>query len=338
MSSFQIGNVIAESGTKVSGHVPVTETAITTIQMPIVIISGSKPEPKVCLTAGVHGGEYSSIEAVIRVVNMIKPEDLSGILYAVPIVNMTAFESRGPQGGLSTAFHCPIDRLNVNRIFPGHPDGTTSHRIAHVLLNEVIAKSDYYMDFHGGDLCEELVDYVIISDTGAEDVDKISREVLAPSFNCEIVSLSKSTTGARGAAAKLLGIPSLTSESGGYGRLVEECVQFHIDGIMNVLKRLKMIKGAPSKARKQRIRTSYVIGAKKGGLFYGVPVGTRVKKGQVIGEIKNVFGELKHSIKAPADGIIMFRRAIFPCSRGDRLFSIFPDMEPATPPPTPPYP
>jgi hypothetical protein len=306
--------------------------------MPVVIINGSEPGPKVCLTAGVHGGEYPGIEAVIRATNTIKPEELSGIVYAIPIVNMTAFESRGPQGGLSSAFHCPIDRLNLNRVFPGHPDGTASHRIAYVLLNEVVAKCDYYIDFHGGDLCEELIDYVIIPKTGVEDIDKPCREILAPSFNCEIVGLSTGTTSTTGAAAKIHKIPSLTSESGGYGRLNEENVKFHFDGIMNVLKNLEMIDGPTFKMQRQISRTSYNLGANKGGLFYGPPLGTRVKKDQVIGEIKDVFGELKTTIKSPADGIISFKRALLPCSRGDRLFTIFPDEEPATPPPSLPYP
>jgi predicted deacylase len=334
---FEIGNVRAESGDKSIGFIPVSETAITTVRMPIVIINGSEAGPKVCLTGGVHGGEYSSIEAVIRAVNFIKPENLSGILFAVPIVNMAAFEARGPQGGLSTAFNCPIDCLNLNRVFPGHPNGTISHRTAYVLLNEVIASSDYYMDFHGGDLNEELLNNVMVPDTGVEKVDKESKEILARSFNCQIVNATSSTTSSIGAAAKL-GIPALSSESGGYGRLNEEAVQFHFDGIINALKRLKMMEGTPSKTPKQITRSRHILTAKKGGLFYGLPLGTKVKKDEVIGKIKDVFGSLVYAINAPADGIISFKRAILPCSTGDRLFAVFPDIEPAKPPPVPPYP
>jgi predicted deacylase len=352
MTTFRIGGVCSERGSKKTGFISVTETATSRVEMPVVIINGSEPGPKVCLTAGVHGGEYAGIEAVIRAINTIKPEELSGIVYAIPIVNMTAFESRGPQGGLSTAFHCPIDRLNVNRVFPGHPDGTASHRIAYVLLNEVVAKCDYYMDFHGGDLCEDIFDHVIIPRTGMEEIDEPCREILAPSFNCEMVSVTNlvdeasywkegvttGTTSTMGAAAKIHKIPSLTSESGRYGRLIEEDIRFHFEGIINVLKNLEMMDGPKFKAQRQVSRTSYQVGAKNGGLFYDLALDKRVKKDQVIGEIRDVFGELKTTIKSPADGILSFRRAIFPCSRGDRLFTIFPDEEPATPPPSLPYP
>ena len=339
MSSFEICNVRANVGTKVKGFISVTETATTNVIMPIAIINGSRPGPKICITVGIHGAEYSSIEAVIRVINKVNPKDLAGILIAIPIVNLTAFESRGPQGGLSTAFQCPIDAININRIFPGHKDGSASHRIAYVLLNQVIGKSDYYLDFHGGDLCEELVDHVIIPKTGIEKVDNISREILAQSFNCEIVTESSRTrANAMGAAANILNIPAIISESGGYGRLDENCIKFHMDGIMNVLKNIKMIEGVPFKKKNQKIRPRFILGAKHGGLFYGVPLGTKVKEDQKIGQVKNVFGESKYTIKSPANGIIVFKRAILPCSRGDRLFAIFPDEQPGTPPPSIPYP
>ncbi len=335
--SFTIGNVRAEPGTKATGFLPVSETAIMTVQMPVVIVNGAKPGPKVCFTAGVHGGEYSSIEAVIRITQMVKPEDLSGTLYTVPVVNVTSFESRGPQGGLSQPFHNRIDSLNLARLFPGHPDGTATHRLAYVLLNEVLTKADYYVDFHGGDMNEELLDYVYVAKIGDEKVDKPSLEILGKSFDCEIISTNSSTIGTIGSAAHR-GIPSGLAEAGGYGRLMEDKVQWHLNAMQNILKRLNMIDGEPSLTPEQRIRSKYVIGAKKGGLFYGKPIRTTVRKDEVIGEIKNFFGEILDSIKSPVDGIIAFRRAILPCSTGDRIFAIFPDVEPDTPPPAPPYP
>jgi predicted deacylase len=337
MSTFQIGNVRAEPGTKVTGYIDVSETAVTTMQMPVVIINGAKPGPKVCFTGGVHGGEYSSIEAVIRIANMIDPADLSGVLYTVPVVNISAFEARGPQGGLSSAFHNRLDSLNLNRLFPGHPDGTATHRLAYVLLNEVIAKADYYADFHGGDLNEELMDYVIVAQCGDAKVDQAGIEILAKSFDCELISTTTGTTGSCGAAAQL-GIPAIVAEAGGYGRLMEEKVQWHLNGMQNILKHLKMLPGESTPTPAQRIRSKYVMGAKHGGLFYGKELYARVSKGDTIAEIKNLFGEVVDTIKSPADGIIAFRRAILPCSTGDRLISVFPDVEPETPPPAPPYP
>lgn len=335
--SFAIGNVRAEPGTKATGFLPVSETAIMTVTMPVVIINGAKPGPKVCFTGGVHGGEYSSIEAVIRITNMIKPEDLTGTLFTVPVVNATSFEARGPQGGMSQAFHNRIDSLNLNRLFPGHPGGTATHRLAHVLLTEVVSKADYYVDFHGGDMNEELIDYAVIAQIGNEKVDKASLEILGKSFDCELLSISSGTSGSCGAAANM-GIPAVVAEAGGYGRLVEDKVEWHLNAMQNVLKRLNMIAGDPTPTPEQRIRSKYVMGAKKGGLFYGKPPYTKVKEGETIAEIKNFFGEVIDTIKSPADGIIAFRRAILPCSTGDRLISVFPDVEPDTPPPQPPYP
>ena len=64
----------------------------------------------------------------------------------------------------------------------------------------------------------------------------------------------------------------------------------------------------------------------------------RGSKGETIDEIKNFFGDVIATIQAPADGVVAVRRAVLPCSTGDRLISVFPEVEPDTPPPQPPYP
>ena len=73
--------------------------------------------------AGIHGGEYSSIAAVVRFMNELDTSDL-GPDHAVPIVSMPSFRAR-------TAFVVPEDGKNLNRCFPGSPDGKFSDVLAH---------------------------------------------------------------------------------------------------------------------------------------------------------------------------------------------------------------
>ena len=163
MNSVRIENVEARDGEKKTGYLSVGETAVASVLIPIAIVKGTKPGPTLCISGGVHGYEYSSIEAVIRMVKETDPAKLSGTLLAVPVLNMAAFEARGPQGGVSTAFQNPLDNININRIFPGNPEGTMSYQIAAAFMTNVISKADYFIDCHGGDLNEELVPFVVIS-------------------------------------------------------------------------------------------------------------------------------------------------------------------------------
>jgi hypothetical protein len=333
---FSISDIKAARGEKKIGYVKVGETAVATINIPLAIVNGVKLGPVLCISGGVHGAEYSSIEAVIRVLRQSDPSKLSGTLLIVPVLNMTAFETRGPQGGMSTPFQCPIDGINLNRIFPGNPDGTTGYQIAAAFMSQIASKADYYIDCHGGDVNEELTSYVIAAESGDAERDRITREVLAASFDCEVLSITRAGGGSIEAAAKM-GKPCMIIEAGGYGRLIEDAVQLIVNGIDNVMKRLRMIEGSPMPARKQKIRQRWNVYVTRGGICYTPPLGTRVKKGEKVAEVRNIFGELLETVTSPIDGVINFRRSPIPVSTNDRAVGITPDAD--IPPPKPrPYP
>jgi len=334
--AFKIGDITTARGEKKTGYVTVGETAVATINIPLAIVNGVRPGPVLCISGGVHGAEYSSIEAVIRVLRESDPSKLSGTLLIVPVLNMTSFETRGPQGGMSTGFQCPIDGINLNRIFPGNPDGTMGYQIAAVFMSQIVSRADYYIDCHGGDLNEELSSYVIVSESGDAERDRASREALAASFDCEILSISRAGGGSIDAAAKM-GKPSMIIEAGGYGRLIDDAAQLIVNGLNNVMKRLRMIQGSPSPSRKQKTRQRWNVYVTRGGICYTPPLGTRVKKGEKVGEVRNIFGELLETMTSPVDGIINFRRSPIPVNTNDRVVGITPDED--IPPPKPrPYP
>ncbi len=94
---------------------------------PVLVIRGERPGQTLCLTAAVHGDELNGIEIVRRVMYDIEPEDLSGNIIGIPIVNLQGFQ-RGSR-------YLP-DRRDLNRFFPGEADGSLASRIAHSLFNE----------------------------------------------------------------------------------------------------------------------------------------------------------------------------------------------------------
>ena len=143
---------------------------------PVISITGAKPGPLLFVNAGVHGGEYPPIEAVIRLSKILDPRNIAGTLILMPVMNLPAFRARTP-------FVCPIDNVNPNRVFPGDPTGSYSEQMTHALINEFVVHADAYVDLHGGDIPEALVPFVIcrseagLADSEARDVAARSKEM-----------------------------------------------------------------------------------------------------------------------------------------------------------------
>jgi hypothetical protein len=334
--TFVLGPLEAKRGSKETGFLPVGETLAMEVKLPVVLIHGVKNGPVLCVSAGVHGYEYSSIEAVQQLIRLIEPAKLRGTLIVVPVVNMPGFETRGPQGGMSTPFQCPIDAINLNRIFPGNPEGTMSYQITAAFMSKIVSRAQYYIDCHGGDLNEELTSHIAVSKTGDMEKDRLAEEMLVASFDCDFMFTRESSTGSASIdAAARMGIPSLLVEAGGYGRVIEEAVQFIDNGIGNAMKRLKMITGEPTQTKKPRIRQRWLLYVTRGGICYTPALGTRVKKGDKVAEVRSIFGELLETLQSPIDGYICFRRSPIPVSTNDRAIGIIPDEDVAPPKPRP---
>src|SRR5436305_3968551 len=143
---------------------------------PVISITGAKPGPVLFVNAGVHGGEYPAIEAVIRLSNTLDPKKIAGTVILMPVMNLPAFRARTP-------FVCPSDNVNPNRVFPGDPTGSYSEQMTHALMNEFVVHADAYVDLHGGDIPEALVPFAIcrseagLTDSKARDVAARSKEI-----------------------------------------------------------------------------------------------------------------------------------------------------------------
>ena len=111
------------------------------VSTPVLAVNGANPGPILCLTAAVHGDELNGIEMVRRVMHDIDPDKLAGAMIGVPIVNVQGFR-RGSR-------YLP-DRRDLNRYFPGNPNGSAAARIAYSLFTEVIAHCDALIDLHTG--------------------------------------------------------------------------------------------------------------------------------------------------------------------------------------------
>src|SRR3954454_5508043 len=104
---------------------PVVRTTITLngLDVPCFELRGGDG-PRVSVIGGVHGCEYSSNAAVTRLARELEQTPLSGTVVGVPVVSMESFRQRSP-------FVVPADGKNLNRAFPGDPEGSYTERLAH---------------------------------------------------------------------------------------------------------------------------------------------------------------------------------------------------------------
>ncbi len=280
------------------------------INIPFTVIEGTQPGPVLLVTAGVHASEFCSIEAAIRL-QQTKPEALKGTLVILPILNMQGFRKR-------SIYIMPEDGKNLNRQFPGKPDGTLSEQLAYWLSSTVFPQADAYLDLHGGDLNESLLPFTIYprGDAGSK--------ALAVAFGIPIAVASDGKTNSINGAVHH-GILSLLPEMSGNGLWDDDSVGELTDGIARVMLHLGMIDGPvkPAPRAAPDFVTMWVPTAPTDGLWYSAKqIAEAVVAGEVLGEIRDVFGAVLATIRSEKAGIVVYRMTGLSVNQGEALLGV----------------
>jgi predicted deacylase len=245
--------------------------------------------PRVSVIGGIHGCEYSSIAAVTKLMRELEQTDVNGTVVGVPVVSMESFKARSP-------FVVPEDGKNLNRRFPGDPNGTYTDRLAHDIFTQLIEPADAVLDLHGGDLVEALEPFALYHQPEARE--------LAMAFNLPYVVDSQGTLEGTTSGAGRLGF---IAEAGGIGQLEKGAVELLTSGAKNALKVLKVLEGEPEPSRSQVVdRFEWVYSGPGGFWVANVKTGERVTEGQPLGEIRDLYGDVRQAVAAPVDGVVLF--------------------------------
>jgi predicted deacylase len=313
MSEFVVAGMKFQNGKRTTTRLEVGSTIAGKIEIPMIVVAGKKAGPKLCVIAGSHPCEISSVEAAIRITNLVKPEQLSGLLISLPILNTPGLQSRTP-------YVCPLDGQNVNRVFPGNPDGSPSQRIAHKTFS-VVKESNYVIDLHGGDTPEEHIDIAYAPDQGEPTALEASKSLIER-FLVDYAEIH-GVAGSVSTEACKIGVPAIVVEGGELGRLDEHTIEFLMSGIVNVMKFLKMLPGESQNRKPATIGERVLVRAPASGIIIReAKAGNKVTKGQRLGRIRNFFGEEIQSIESPTNGVIMMSYPVPAVNTGDPLWVI----------------
>jgi predicted deacylase len=258
----------------------------------LVAMRGVAPGPTLCITAGVHGDELNGIAIARQLVDETDPRALAGTLIVVPIVNAYGFRSGSR--------YLP-DRRDLNRYFPGRPEGSAAARIAHQFFEQVVRRCDELVDLHTGSLNRANVPQI------RTDLSQIENLRLAWGFTTEHVIHSVAQPGTLRRAANDAGIAAVLYEAGEPGRIDQEEIERGVAALRAVMSSLGMLQSHTVTPVAQRLyaRAQWVRADASGIYVPLVELGQPVEPGQRLAEVTDPFSSQRYEIVSPVAGRVI---------------------------------
>src|ERR1700722_10541994 len=319
---FTVGTASAAPGEKATGYLEVPAGVDAGTNIPVVVVNGVKPGPVLALVTGAHGTEYVSVIAVEKLIVDLDPTKISGTVILIPLVNIASFEQKVPHVN-------PVDNKSMNRFYPGKADGTQTERASFLITKQVVDRSDYLIDYHGGDLDESLRPYAYWGPTGKVEQDRVSKDmVLAFGLDHIIIWHERPTDPAATRyldnTASVRGKPSIVVEAGHAGTTESDDIALLVNGTLSTMRALKMLPGKPHVIENPVWLDQIVdIESDLEGIFYPmVKRGTYVQQGMKIGYVTDYFGKTIFEARAPVSGVVLHINAVPSLKKGDNIANI----------------
>ena len=297
------------------------------ITLPLLLINGAAPGPRLYLGAAIHGDEVSGVEILFRACAQVQPDALAGSIVCVLVQNPLAFqvEHRVPVG---LYLKSPLDQMPIDpwTSFPGHAEGNITERLAATLFS-LITTCDYAIDVHTPTRGGRYVPITILPHPSLGASFQRAAE-LARAFGSGYIMQTQEGTyvndGILCVEATRAGVPAFTFEIGEGGRLDVELIPVGVRCMFNALRFLRMLPGDPEPPRETVMMTRFVgVRAHRGGLLHTVvQLGARVRQAEVLAQIYSIYGDALETIQAPADGTFV-RMTTFPSvASGERVITL----------------
>jgi predicted deacylase len=311
--TLSVGTATAEPGCVGYGGLPVGELYDgSPIVVPVAVVNGLRDGPVVWIQNAVHGDEYVGLGAIHRLLDEIDLAAVSGALVLIPVLNVQAFRAGSRMA--------PQDGMDMNRVWPGHSMERAMHLwahselVVHRVFAEITAHASHVIDLHDAGWMGLMSPYVSYHTTSA--VPAADLRALAASTGMDIVwesgeaFVTEKAPGSIGTRTGPTGLPTLTLEAGGEGRLHQEPVERVAQALLNALRHLRVLPGTPAHNPRQRfvVKGNWIRPLRGGILYTGVRPLQQVRRGDLIGTVRDLFGRVVEELHAPVDGIIIGAR------------------------------
>lgn len=292
-----------------------------TIGFPVMEVQGSAPGRTLCITAGVHGCEYGGISAAQALYCSLDPTFIAGRIIIIPIVDLQTFCSKKMFTNIN-------DDKDVNRVFPGNKTGTYSEKLVHELYLNYISQSEIYIDLHSGDLTEDMIPFIELHENKdkklmQETVETAKlygiKDIVMKNLRDDINDKNQSYS-----TASEAGIISFVANAGVTYDL-NGSTAIHLRGLTAIVNALFSTRPQDKKTLSQYRYYGHPIHvrSKQKGLFYSQTKSEQiVKKGEKIGELRDIFGSKLEDIIAPSDGKVLLLSTALPVNENSLLCEI----------------
>ena len=287
------------------------------VMIPITVVAHGKG-PTVLVLGGNHGDEYQGQIAIMKLARELEPEQVKGSVIMIPSLNL-------PAARAATRLS-PVDGMNMNRAFPGDAEGPVTSQIAHYLRTVLFPISDVVIDIHSGGRSMEFVPCAhmhLVPDR--EQRAKMFAAMLAWGTEFCFIYSDIAGTGLLPVEAENQGKLVVTTELGGGECIPASVHRIAQSGLKNVLIHVGALKGreqqrkAPAIITQATNREDYILAPESGIFEVTVDLGTKVKKGQIVGYIHHLErpDRAPEEIVAASSGYLITIRAPCLTQQGD---------------------
>lgn len=281
------------------------DSAWGSLMLPICVIRNGDG-PTALLTGGNHGDEYEGPVALYDLAANLKPEQIKGRVIIVPAMNYPAF-----MAGTRTS---PIDKGNLNRSFPGRPDGTVTEKIADYFTRYLLPFADLVMDFHSGGRTLDFLPYAAAHElTDKEQEQRCFAAVKAFSAPFSMRMIEIDAVGMYDTIAEESGKLFVTTELSGGGTISARSASIAKRGIRNVLRHIGILDGEiethPTTWLDMPSQECFGFSESDGLLEPLVDLGSTVRKGELVARVHSVTrtGTAPQEYRAALDGVLAAR-------------------------------
>lgn len=287
------------------------------VMIPITVIRNGDG-PTALLTGGNHGDEYEGPVALTKLAATLRAEDVRGRVIILPFMNYPAFRA-----GTRTS---PIDRGNLNRSFPGKPDGTVTEKIADYVERHLLPLADYVLDIHSGGKTLDFLPFAaihVLDDKGQEERCEAAMQAFNAPYSMRLLELD--SVGMFDTAAESAGKVFVSTELGGGGSATAKSIAIADRGVRQFLIHAGICSGRIERRDTVTLDMPdgdcYVTSLHDGLLEMCRDLGDEVAKDEVIARVHDVTrtGEAPIEYRARRGGILAARHFPGLIGRGDTL-------------------